>query len=214
MFILSLLISHIQSGCPTIDTQPNLNLTEYQRASWYIQQQQVNGYQPLDSLYCVTATYNQSGEEHVPLFHGEVLSVYNYCNRGGVNQHPTAKSSAPLCARLPDRHQTSRLLVAPCFLPNSLGGNYWVLAAGPSPQEYQWAIVIGGQPTVQYTDGCSTPEGGVNGAGLWLFHRQPVAPTGDLSQMTQLLRSRGIATSRLHPVPQQGCHYQNAYLKM
>ena len=218
-FLLLLTTIQVSSGvspCPTLQTQSNLNLTEYQRASWYIQEQQVNGYQPVDSLYCVTATYNQSGHEHVPFFQGEVISVFNYCNKGKVNG-PSTTSQNPrtqLCARVLNTSESSRLLVAPCLLPNALGGNYWILAAGPEPHHYTWAIIIAGPPTVKYVDGCSTAEKGVNGAGLWLFHRSPVAPSGDLLQMRHILRSQGIAISRLHPVPQDGCNYRNAYLKM
>lgn len=201
------------SACPQVETQPNLNLTEYQRATWYIQEQQVNGYQPLTSLYCVAATYNQSGQEHVPLFRGEVISVYNYCNRGQVNG-PSPSNRTHLCARVANATCKSRLLVAPCPLPNLLGGSYWVLRAGPHSYNYRWAIVIGGPPRVQYPDGCTTPEEGVNGAGLWLFHRQPVAPKKDVREMRSYLASQGIAVSRLQPVVQQGCHYTGAYLKL
>ena len=62
----------------------NFNLTEYVRKSWYIQAQQVESYQPLDSLYCVTATYDLDGAT-VPFFRGTVVTVYNYGNKGAVN---------------------------------------------------------------------------------------------------------------------------------
>ena len=70
--------------CPAVATQGNFNLTEWIRASWYIQQQQVTGYQSPEDLFCVLATYELEGRE-VPGFDGTVISVYNYQNRGAVN---------------------------------------------------------------------------------------------------------------------------------
>ena len=40
-----------------------------------------------------------------------------------------------LCARQPDAVSTSALLVAPCFLPNVFGGDYWVVAVGAATSE-------------------------------------------------------------------------------
>ena len=57
------LIAPRADECPAVTTvgSANFNLTEYVRKSWYIQAQQVESYQPLDSLYCVTATYDLDG---------------------------------------------------------------------------------------------------------------------------------------------------------
>merc|ERR1712216_767810 len=65
------------SNCTAVTTVDDLNLTEFTRKTWYIQQQQVNGYQSADDLFCVAATYADEGRT-VPLFSGTVLSVYNY----------------------------------------------------------------------------------------------------------------------------------------
>merc|ERR1711939_1068015 len=68
-------------ACPTVKTVGSnaFNLTEWVRKSWYIQEQQIVGYQPLDALHCVVATYNLEGA-HVPFFRGTVATVYNYAN--------------------------------------------------------------------------------------------------------------------------------------
>ena len=42
--------------CPRVATQGDFNLEEWIRASWYIQQQQVTGYQSPEDLFCVVAT--------------------------------------------------------------------------------------------------------------------------------------------------------------
>merc|ERR1719158_2377987 len=38
-------------------------MDEFVRASWYVQKQQVNGFQPPEELYCVATTYRDK-------FHG------------------------------------------------------------------------------------------------------------------------------------------------
>ena len=78
------------SKCPSISlqTDPPVNITEYVRKSWFVQQQQINGYQKPDDLYCVVATYDLDNKTTVPFFRGNVISVYNYANYKKVNGSP------------------------------------------------------------------------------------------------------------------------------
>merc|ERR1711918_131136 len=103
-----------------------LNTTEYTSRTWYVQEQQVNGYQSENDLFCVTATYDLDTPPPAPFFDGTVVGVYNYANRGGINQGiPSSAPSSPgLCGRELDANDPAKLAVAPCFLPN--------IAAGPS----------------------------------------------------------------------------------
>merc|ERR1712146_686848 len=96
--------------------------------------------------------------------------------------------------------------LAPCFLPNLFAGPYWVLAVGVDDDSsaYRWAIVIGGEPTKPYEDGCTTKQTGTNGAGLWLFSRSPVASTADMDAMLAVLKAKGVASSQLRDVAQEG----------
>merc|ERR1712224_1105690 len=76
-----------------------------------------------------------------------------------------------LCARQKDPNAPGELLVAPCFLPNIFAGPYWVLTVGEDADgDYEWTIVSGGQPTVQYPDGCTTKKTGVSGSGSGSSH--------------------------------------------
>lgn len=204
------------ASCPpsSFHTLGSLDLDEFTRATWYIQQQQITGYQPADSLYCVTATYNLQGAK-VPFFSGTVASVYNYANEGEVNGKDQNAKNTTLCARAVDKTDSSRLAVAPCFLPNSLAGPYWVLDVGKAEgsSEMTWAVIIGGEPKESFPDGCTTTEKGVNGAGLWLFSRTPVAPANELNAMYAVLADRGVASSQLHNVTQVGCKYAGAFIK-
>ena len=47
-------------------------------------------------------------------------------------------------------------------------------------------------------------------AGLWLFHRNPLAPQSDIDRMKALAKSLGIDTGRLEPVEHKGCKYEGA----
>lgn len=202
------------TDCPKVTPLQDLNLTEWVRASWYIQEQQVTGYQSEKDLFCVSATYDVEPSRKVPFFGGEVVSVFNYAEEDQVNGKPTNPNNKTiLCARVPDKNTPSKLLVAPCFLPNLLAGDYWVLAAGPSPDNYEWAIISGGQPTVKYDDGCTTKETGTNGSGFWLFSRSEVAPADQLTMVKQKAKDLGFTLSRLHPVPQDGCKRDGAFIK-
>jgi apolipoprotein D and lipocalin family protein len=200
--------------CQALDVQTNVDLDEWTRATWYIQEQQVTGYQPAESLYCVAATYATRTEAQVPFFDGEVISVYNYGNLDAVNGPLQNPDNRTLCARLPDSSDPGKLSVAPCFLPNFLAGPYWIIGIGrDSDGKYDWAIVIAGEPTEKYGDGCTTRTEGVNGAGLWLFSRVPVAPDGTIQSMKEALAAQGISTSQLLKVNQTGCTYSGATIR-
>ncbi len=205
--------------CPVPTTQPDIDLQEWTRATWYVQAQQVNEYQPLDKLNCVAATYDLQKDRKVPFFSGDVVSVYNYANENRVNGKPvngrpgaTEEPGLVLCGRVPNKDEASKLLVAPCFLPNSFAGDYWILAAGENNGQYEWAVVSGGKPTERFEDGCTTKRDGINGSGLWIFSRKPVDPEGKAKALA-VLRQKGYATSQLVDVPQEGCTYENAFIK-
>lgn len=150
----------------------------------------------------------------MPFFKGTVVTVYNYANVGAVNGPNQNQNNMTLCARAVDEKDSSKLAVAPCFLPNILAGPYWVLGIGKANDgTYEWAIVIGGEPSVKWDDGCTTKEEGTNGAGLWLFTRTPNPPMATLAKMHALLKQKGVARSRLHPVAQDGCSYHGALIK-
>ena len=212
---LNYLLSFGSSTCPDVSPMENFNTSEYIRASWYIQQQQVTGYQPKETLYCVAQTLNNS-HKIVPFFRGNILDVYNYGNIGKVNGIQENKKNITLCARQVNSSLPSRILNGPCFLPNFLAGPYWVLAAGPYSYNYSWAIVSGGPPTIVYADGnCSTKLNGTNGSGLWLFTRERLGINvkSYVETMRNILINFGYTTSQLLNVIQEGCLYDGAYLK-
>ena len=101
----------------------------------------------------------------------------------------------------------SKLLVAPCFLPNFFAGDYWVkIDAGPSSDNYEYAIISGGQPTVQLKDGCTTSTNGTNGSGFGFFRQQNVNNTL-INFMNNLAREKGFSLMLMNKVTQKGCVY-------
>ena len=211
--ILPLLLT--QNTCPIVEPMSGFNTTEYIRATWFIQQQQITGYQPPETLFCVAQTLDATNRT-VPFFSGNVVLVYNYGNVGAVNGPSENTNNFTLCARQPNESLPSQIINAPCFLPNALAGPYWVIAAGPSSFNYSWAIVSGGPPTVKYKDGnCSTKQTGTNGSGLWLFTRARYGPQADYytSEMRDILIQKGYTTSQLLNVSQSGCNYTGAFIK-
>lgn len=207
-------VSAVPHACKAVQPMPakDFNTTEYLRASWYIQQQQITGYQKKEDLFCVVQTLALEGRK-VPFGvgkTGQVVSVYNYATANSTSGAPVNNNTI-LCARqLNPKTDPARIINAPCFIPDLLAGDYWTIAAGPDWNRYDWAIVSAGQPTVQYADGCTTKLSGTNGAGLWLFSRKPVADPADITHMRSLLTEMGYTLSQLLDVPQAGCNYDGA----
>ena len=89
--------------CKTVSPLAELNITEYLRATWYSQQQQLTPYQPASELFCVSATYNDEPDRTVPFFDGFVASTYNYATKQNVSGEPAnTKDGMVLCARQQD----------------------------------------------------------------------------------------------------------------
>lgn len=210
--------SVVSASCPDVKPLAGVNVTEWSRKSWFIQQQQINGYQSAEDLFCVVATYALNESKKVPFFKGTVLSVHNYETKGKVNG-PVESSDVNvpdgLCARQPDNDVSGKLLVAPCFLPNVLAGPYWIIAFGAneSTGEYVWGAISGGAPTVQFDDGCTTKETGVNGSGLWIITREQVASGEIIQEARNALTKLGYTLQRLKPVAQKGCSYEGFIIK-
>jgi hypothetical protein len=229
LFVAAATAVGASAACADVETQSDFNLTEYVRASWYIQKQQVNGYQSEDRLNCVVATYNETYHgtpSSVPFFGGTVLTVFNDCNVGEKNgpvsnnyTSPDFKRSfaSPLCARQTSIEHPERLEVAPCLLPNFFAGNYWVLHAGPSPDNYEYAAVIAGQPTVEKEDGCTTPDTcsgpAQTGCGLWLFTREPVPDVSKVALLEDVLHTKGVSTQLLKEIDHTDCTYEGFVIK-
>jgi lipocalin len=92
------------------------------------------------------------------------------------------------------------------FFNPFLLGPYWVIAAGPTYDNYEWALVSGGQPTIPTENGCRTGTS-TNGSGLWIFSRTQVAPKWQIELVREIAEKNGFDISVLQTVQQEGCTY-------
>jgi lipocalin len=217
----SFICQQVSSTCPTVTPVNNFDVDKYTEKTWYVQKQQVNGYQKAEDLYCVTATYTKADNG--------LIKVENRANKGGVNKGISGEdgtkgsswfsSFTSLCAKQITAG-TGKLAVQPCFLFNlgldSTAGPYWVLAI--DKENYEWAVISGGQPTEVISNDsgsvqCTTKKTGTNGSGLWLFTRSAIPAKGVVAAMEKKLTDMGVSTKRLLPVTQAGCKYENMPIK-
>lgn len=211
-----------QPQCPVVKPVSPFDLDRYIEHTWYVQKQQENGYQKKEDLYCVTATYNRKDGN------SGLLKVENRANRGGVNGELRGESSgfgsyfSSLCAQpqsCDSNGSCGKLRVQPCFLFQwgiaQTAGPYWVLAV--DSENYEWAVISGGQPTETVGQGpsteCTTKTEGINNSGLWLFTRQPIPDAQVVARMEAKLQQMGVATERLLAVAQEGCSYDKMPIK-
>jgi len=208
LFAFFLISSVVFGTCPQVTVQPDLNVTEFARERWYIHQQMEVSYLPKENNYCVYAQYTKTSDTDV--------KVHNYANKDKVNgdvedSDSELKLLGGICGEVADKKEPAKLRVGPCRVPfHSVSwGPYWIIAAGPSPSKYEWALVSGGQPTNESKDGCSTGTG-VNGSGLWIFTRSAERDENLISMIRNVAKQQGFDLTVLNDVDQVGCKYQPA----
>merc|ERR1712100_448894 len=204
----------LEDDCKPVTVQPNFNLTKFVTAhKWFVQKQQQIKYLPANERYCVVASYELKDPTHV--------KVHNYANinhtNGPVDDSDVhVKSLGGICGISKDKSNPAKLEVGPCdlsIISRFAFGPYWVVAAGdlscvgadcPQPEEYEWAFVSGGQPTVK-TDGGCTPGTGVNHAGMWIFTKAAERNQTLLDAVDAIGTQKGFDMSALGDVVQEGC---------
>lgn len=193
---LLLSVSAAEQTCKTVETVENFNVTEYASAPWYIHQQAVTRYSPIEQNYCTRAQYTISDSA----IWGYTVAVNNEAENAGGEQF-----GGPLCA-LQQGDSASKLAVAPCFLPPKLfAGPYWVVAYNETEG---YALISGGQPTIPGEGaGCRTGTG-TNNAGLWIFSRSQERDDELIEKVRNIAETAGFDLSVLNNVVQDGCLYE------
>lgn len=184
--------------CPPegFDSAAPFNTTKY-LGRWYAQEQMEIAYLPLEWNYCTATRYD--------LIEEDLVAVFNEARVGSVDGTP---QGAELRAAIPDLSDPSKLAVGPIGVPTFLYGPYWVLAVGGGDAEqYGWAVISGGPPTVQSNGACRTRSRTVNNSGLWLFHREALAPAEDIAVLREIAQGLGFDIAVLNPVEHRGCNY-------
>jgi len=198
--------------CKKVDPQDNFNLDTYVKGgTWYIHQQMEIQYLPLERNYCVTANYRFAKNIRQD---GQIL-VTNFAREGSVTGKGTNTDEAGFFGRLcaqkdKSNKKASKLEVGPCvinWIPG-VSGPYWVVAAGgfKAPEEYEWAIVSGGQPDKEGENGCRTGTG-INGSGFWLFTREQQRNETLVNAMRTIASDKGFDLTVLNDVEHEGCSY-------
>jgi len=183
------------SGCKTVTGMESFDIDTYINGKWYIQQQMETEYLPKEQNYCVSAEYSM--RSNVGLY-GYTIAVHNVAYEEDGTVHD---SKDLLCAKADSSGIASQLEVAPCFLPPLFAGPYWVVDYSESDG---YALVSGGQPTVDTGNGCKTGTG-VNDAGLWIFTRKQQRDDALVQKVRSVAISQGFDVSVLNDVDQSNC---------
>merc|ERR1711998_547295 len=186
-------------GCPAVSTQADFDLSQFvQEGRWYIQQQAVTQYLPVEQNFCVYAEYSILKKK---TFWGYTIQVHNHAEEQDGTVHD---SGSLLCAKQADEADPAKLEVAPCFLPSFAAGPYWVVAYD---ETQGYALISGGQPTVKSERGCRTGSG-TNDSGLWIFSREQVADPALIQHVREIAQQQGFDVSVLNTVDQTNCSEQ------
>jgi len=184
--------------CPpaNFSSVQGFDLGSFARGRWHIQQQMPVSYLPASQDRCVYAEYELLKKK---TFWGYEVQVHNHAE-DVAPPHKSHDSGSFLCAKVVDE-MTGKLAVAPCFLPSSTAGPYWVIAYSESEG---YALVSGGAPSKSASGGCQTGEG-VNGSGLWIFTRRQQRDEALVQKVRKIAASKGFDLSVLNDVDQSEC---------
>jgi lipocalin len=194
-FVLLLSMGAEAQTCKEVKTVSNFNITTYASKPWYSHQQAETRYSPSTQNYCTRAIYTVRKSPTVPW--GYTVGVNNYAEDSLGNQY-----GGPLCA-YQKSGAPSKLAVGPCFLPKFVAGPYWVVAYDETKG---YALISGGQPKIQGTDGCKTGTG-TNNSGLWIFLRSKVRDDELIDDVRDIAKTAGFDITVLKDVVHEDCDY-------
>jgi lipocalin len=192
LFLLIISNVQAQSECKTVTTVENFDIDAYASAPWYVQQQAVNSYSPIEQNYCVKAQYTILDK---PTRRGYTVRVKNQAQYENDFQ-----VEGNLCAFQTDT--PSKLKVAPCWLGEWASGPYWVVAYN---ELEGYALISGGQPTKLGSDGLCTTGKGINNSGLWIFTRSQERDEALVEKVRSIAVDAGFDLSVLNDVDQTDC---------
>jgi len=189
-----------ETGCKLVSTVSDFDIDEYASKPWYIHQQAVTSYSPIDQNYCVKAEYTVREKA---TFWGYTVDVMNEAKNevGGT-------FGGSLCAYQTgtEGDDLSKLAVSPCFLPKVFAGPYWIVAYNETEG---YALISGGQPFIRadpddISAGCKTGSG-TNNSGLWIFSRNQTRDDALVEKVRMIASDSGFDLSVLGDVNQTAC---------
>jgi lipocalin len=187
--------------CSEVTTALDFNLDSYISSPWFVHQQAVNTYLPEERFFCVRAQYKERTHPTFPW--GYTIDVFNEARDAVDGTLYGGKLNAYV------KEEPSKLAVAPSFIPKFASGDYWVIAYD---EEKGYALISGGQPTIESDDGgCRTGQG-INESGLWIFTRTQARDETLVQEARAIAADQGFDLSVLKNVTQDGCVYDDRRL--
>lgn len=186
------------SSCPpaNFSTVASFDVNAFVAKRWYAQQQMEVLYLPRRQNFCVFAEYTLKKKS---TFFGYDVAVHNHAEEEDGTVHDSGPSL--LCAKIQDE-KTGKLSVAPCFLPSFLAGPYWVVAYD---EQEGYALISGGAPSKNGSDGKCKTGSGVNDSGLWIFTRAQKRDESLVQKVRSIATAKGFDVSVLGDVGQEKC---------
>lgn len=125
-----------------------------------------------------------------------------------MRSSPTSfPSQLSLCASV-CLHSIPFFLLTPYPFPCLPSIQYWVVYVD---EDYQWAITTAGPPEVPSHGLCTTSDTlGIQGAGVYLVHRDPFPSPEVVQQMRDKAEELGLDVSVLQKVTHTGCDYSHS----
>lgn len=194
-------------ACKPVETQHGFDLMTFVSKPWFIQQQAATAYLPITWNFCVAAQYKVLKERTL---WGYTIGVRNVAyeadgtlhDSGDVEPGPGSKSKGILRAYSTDKYDPAKLAVAPYFIPQFLSGDYWVIAYS---EEEGYALISGGQPTIETKNGFCRTGTATNGSGLWIFTRAQQRDEALVQKVREIAKAQGFDLSVLNDVDQTNC---------
>ncbi len=197
LLLIGSAISQNQSStgtCKVVETVVDFDLETYISKPWYVHQQAITQYSPVDQNFCVRARYSKKTNFNI---WGYKIDVDNYAQDANGRVF-----GGGLCA-YQSRNSDSKLNVAPCWLPSFFAGPYWVVAYDETEG---YALISGGQPTNGPNEqGLCTTGTGINNSGLWIFTRSSERDETLITKVRGIAEEAGFDLSVLNDVEQEGC---------
>jgi len=152
-------------------------------------------YLPKKENYCVSAEYTILKKKTAL---GYDIKVHNIAYEKSGKIHDSGDT---IYAKIIDA-KSGKLEVGTWFLPPATAGPYWVI---DYDEKEGYALVSGGPPTLEGTNGLCRTGTGVNKAGLWIFTRQQTRNEELVQKARKIAEAKGFDLTVLNDVDQSTC---------
>jgi len=213
-------LKQVSSKCPpkNFQTKEYLDIKTFFHGDWYSLYQLVQKFQPIETFNCVKANYKIVQKKKWWCYFTKCDDVYEEVqifNQGYNNK--TEELNEIELRGIPNSQSSSKATVGPTFLPKIFYGDYFIMAANTyeslqtqsfltsDTNNYELAIISGGEPKIETENGCTTGVGSNNNKGLWILSRKQIITNDQRMQILNIVKELGYDITLLLPVKQSGC---------